>query len=256
MKQFDVEEQQCIDHILNIGQSSNGVLTNVFADVLFGNGVAVNLDSGDILYNHEKYKNIDDILSIQRIIIKRALLIKYLEEHNYIYIINDSPETIPFIGDKFNDSIVQKLPTDIADIIRRTTYRIYADSSLQAFTNQNFKTTDEIIIEESKLQTEYAKIQSEESKKQTQSAQKQTILSWIALVCAIITAIASIVVPIKLNKCSKVEEYQDGVLHYLNQTNTTIVQSTNGLKNDMDSIKNIGSEIVKQNEILIKTNEK
>ena len=130
MKQFDAQEQQWIREISQIGESDEAVLTNVFDDVLFNKGVAINLDSGDLLYDMEKYQNVNDIVAIQKIIIKRALLIKYLEEHHYIYIINDSPESISVVGDKFKTSIAQKLPTEIADILRRTTYRIYADSSL------------------------------------------------------------------------------------------------------------------------------
>jgi hypothetical protein len=157
MKQFDAQEQHWIWQICQIGESDNAVLTNVFADVLFNKGVAINLDSGDLLYDWEKYKELNNIIAIQKIIIKRALLIKYLEEHNYIYIINDSPDSIPVVGDTFETSIVQKLPTEIADILRRTTYRIYVDSSLRAFINQSFKTTDEITIEEAKKQTKYAR---------------------------------------------------------------------------------------------------
>ena len=157
MKQFDAQEQHWIWQICQIGESDNAVLTNVFADVLFDKGVAINLESGDLLYDWEKYKELNNIIAIQKIIIKRALLIKYLEEHNYIYIINDSPDSIPVVGDTFETSIVQKLPTEIADILRRTTYRIYVDSSLRAFINQSFKTTDEITIEEAKKQTKYAR---------------------------------------------------------------------------------------------------
>lgn len=157
MKQFDAQEQQWIREISQIGESDEAVLTNVFDDVLFNKGVAINLDSGDLLYDMEKYQNVNDIVAIQKIIIKRALLIKYLEEHHYIYIINDSPESISVVGDKFKTSIAQKLPTEIADILRRTTYRIYADSSLRAFVGQSFKTTDEITIEEAREQTKYAR---------------------------------------------------------------------------------------------------
>lgn len=157
MKQFDAQEQHWIWQIYQIGESDNAVLTNVFADVLFNNGVAINLDSGDLLYDWEKYNELNNIIAIQKIIIKRALLIKYLEEHNYIYIINDSPNSIPVVGDIFETSIVQKLPTEIADILRRITYRIYVDSSLRAFIDQSFKTTDEITIEEAKKQTKYAR---------------------------------------------------------------------------------------------------
>lgn len=157
MKQFDAQEQHWIWQICQIGESDNAVLTNVFADVLFNKGVAINLDSGDLLYDMEKYQNVNDIVAIQKNIIKRALLIKFLEEHYYIYIINDSPDLIPIVGDRFNTSISQKLPTEIADILRRTTYRIYVDSSLRAFINQSFKTTDEITIDEAKKQTRYAR---------------------------------------------------------------------------------------------------
>ena len=157
MKQFDLEEKQCIAKIHQIGNSTNGVLTNVFEDVLFNKGVAINLDNGYLLYDLEKYSDVNNILDIQRFIIKRALLIKYLEEHNYIYIINDSSAPISIIGDSFTTPLIQKLPTDITDILRRTTYRIYADSSLRAFIGQSFKTTDEITIEEAQKQTKYAK---------------------------------------------------------------------------------------------------
>mgnify|MGYP003448069564 CR=1 FL=1 len=66
-------------------------------------------------------------------------------------------KSISVVGDKFKTSIAQKLPTEIADILRRTTYRIYVDSSLRAFIDQSFKTTDEITIEEAKKQTKYAR---------------------------------------------------------------------------------------------------
>ena len=157
MKQFDAQEQQWIWQIYQIGESDNAVLTNVFYDVLFDKGVAINLDSGDLLYDMEKYQNVNDIVAIQKNIIKRALLLKYLEEHHYIYIINDSPDLPPIVGDRFNTSISQKLPTEIADILRRITYRIYVDSSLRAFINQSFKTTDEIAIDEAKKQTKHAR---------------------------------------------------------------------------------------------------
>jgi hypothetical protein len=159
MKQFDLEEKKCIEKICKIAESKSGVLTNVFEDVLFGHGIAFDLARGAILYDIEKYENkIEDILLIQKIIIKRALLIKYLERNNYLYIIIDSvTEPLSQIGDSFKTSILQELPTDIADILRRTTYLVYIDSSLKDFISNNFKTIDDISIEEAKEQTKLAR---------------------------------------------------------------------------------------------------
>ena len=233
MKQFDAQEQHWILQICQIGESDNAVLTNVFADVLSNKGVAINLDSGDLLYDWEKYKELNNIISIQKIIIKRALLIKYLEEHHYIYIINDSPESILRIGDKFETPIVQKLPTEIADILRRTMYRIYVDSTLRAFISQSFKTTDEITIEE--------------AQKQTKSAKVQTNLAWGALACSIITILLSLTLP----RCSDDDLYHDEVLRQIGCTNTIIKESFHNLDAHADSLVTIGNIVVLHTDSII-----
>lgn len=262
MKHFSTEDQKLILKIWQIGQSDNAVLTNIFEDVLFGKGIAFDLTQGAILYEYEKYKgDISTLMAVQKVIIQRALIIKYLEENNYIYIINDgnSSENFPTIGDtRIANPVSQILPTDIADIVRRTLYRIYADNSLLDFIHLEYKTPDDIVIEEARNQTEEARKQTEEARKQTKAAQEQTdeakeqtSTALKALKYSILACVISFAVPFILSKSSHQEEKHAEVINTINSVNSSLINGTEQVSAHIDSVN--ASEIyqIQQNDSII-----
>lgn len=152
-KQFSDREKALIRSIYNAKDSNNYVLANVFQRWIDAPGIRFDLTNGQLVYDYERYKDSDSILNIKKEIISVALLVKYLEDNGYIYIIQDetSGEQPPYIGAaKMSTPLVVPIPQDIAQIIRRTLYTIYVSYSLIFFVENGFKTYEDLQLEGAK----------------------------------------------------------------------------------------------------------
>lgn len=239
MKKFSAEELNIIKQIYDNKDNATYVVTNIFMDIVFGHGIAFNITTGEILYEFSKH-NIGEILAIQKIVINRALLIKYLEENKYIYLINDGSSvggTAP-VGDTITTPIVQTLPTEIADILRRTRYRVLVDYSLISFINNGFKTQDDIQIEEAKKQTIISK----------------NTLRWSvgASFLALFTFLANVIIPLA-TRINYSKEVVDPICKSIETINVNVKDDSDVhiIITQLDSLLNVENRIIGQNMQLI-----
>ena len=199
MKHFTQREKNIIIGIQQGTNFDSYVLTNAFADLLYDKGVAFDSLKGFLQYDGSKY-NISSILQVERDLIETALLIQYLIDNQYIYLIKDSKEPpLPWIGDPRSNPVGKAIPKDIADIINNSQVRIFAMSSLADLVEDDFKTYEEKQLLLAQEQLNVASGSLEEAKKQSSSAKRTLRWSIAACIIAILTLLASILVP----SCSK-----------------------------------------------------
>ena len=300
MKTFNLREQKIVKYIVYNRNSNTFVLANVFNQWFDQTGVSFNVDTGEIIYDLNSDVDVDRIFKDEHGIIEVALLVKYLVDKGYIYVIQDSKGEIDIkkLGRNFSGTnILHTLPKDIAKIIKQSLFRVFVTNDLIEFVNHDFqsietrqllsavsqltqaqkqleiaqkqlattekqtnelqKQTNEVHeqtnkiqqqLDEAKVQTKLVEKQSQEAQEQTKSAKKQTYLAWWALICAIATFIATIIVP----RCSNEDLYHDEILRHLDQTNTIVTESFENLNAHADSLIAIGEIGVAQTDSMIK----
>lgn len=158
MKHFTQKEKNIICGIIEGAAFDTYVLTNAFNEVLNGKGVAFDSEKGFLQYDPSKYyNNISAILQVERDFIETALLIKYLVEHQYIYIIKDSQEPpLPWVGDTIINPIGKQIPADIAEIFVNSCARIVVLNRLLDLRNNKFCTYEELQLIWARRQTIFA----------------------------------------------------------------------------------------------------
>lgn len=174
-KQFSDREKKLISSICYGSQFNTYVLTSAFEEWLFNKkGICFDLEKGQLVYDLDIYQEVDDILNIKKEIIKVALLLKYLEDNNYIYIIQDktSSEDPRYVGTKKIKTPIQiPLPNEIAFIIRRSLYNVIASYDLIQLVSNGFKTYEDLQLEAASKQLEASRNQLASSIQQALSAQ-------------------------------------------------------------------------------------
>ena len=140
MRQFTTDEKNLIrDFVWKAEDSATFVLTNIFND--WFNGTDLAFDGESLLYD----QNIgaDQLLIYEKSIIFRALLIKYLIDNAYIYIVADGSTVNPTntIGDLENEKLTAKkqLPRDVADILGNVNNRVFVTENLRILVTNDFK---------------------------------------------------------------------------------------------------------------------
>lgn len=193
-KQFSNEEKQLIRSILYGSTHNTYVLTNAFNEWLQKRpGIRFDLKKGMLIFDRNIYTNSDDILNIKKSIIKTALLLKYLEDNSYIYIIQDetSTSTPQFVGAlNISTPLQVPLPKEIAFIIQRTLYNIAASYDLIQLVENGFKTYEDLQLIQASTTLEASKI--------------QIRVSVASLFVAVLTLICSVVI----SQCSNRSQNQ------------------------------------------------
>ena len=182
-KQFSDREKRIINYNYLHRNEPTFVLTNVFNEWFDRRGVSFDLETGEITYGLQNLSdaNVNNILNDENGIIEIALLIKYLVDNGYIYLIKKDKEDLP---EKLNGSwnkysISNPLPKDIVDIIRQTFRRVCVSYDLISFVENGFKTYED-------LQLSQAAITLNTSKSQLRIGRWSLIVSAIALVCTLL----------------------------------------------------------------------
>lgn len=253
MKQFSQEEKQLIYSIYQAKDSNNYVLANIFNNWLFGEqAVGFDFEKNIMLFDFSKNPSVDDTLDIQKDIIHTALLVKYLEQEGYIYIIEDNATVnkSTTLGPSFKKSLIVNLPPDIMNIISRTTCRVYVSYALIQLVENDFKTYEELQLiasnnqlktssqqlSASEAQLEEVRQQTNEAKEQTIEAKIQTKKSTGSLVFSGLTFLASLITPLIISKCNGDMVYHENVMTAIAQIDTTINETTNKISNHLDTI--------------------
>lgn len=201
MKHFTQREQNIIRGILSGAAYDSYVLTNAFMDLLDGKGVAFDSQKGFLQFDNSKY-NVSSILQVEQEFIETALLIQYLINNQYIYLIIDSQEPpLPWIGDALKNPIGKQIPRDIADIFLNSFVRIVVLNKLEDLVSNNFLTYEEQQLCIAQQQLDIAAGSLREAHKQTKSAKIAMGASVVACFIAILTLLATVLAP----SCSRCE---------------------------------------------------
>lgn len=194
MKQFTEREKRIINGILHGVASDSYILTNAFMDILDNKGIAFESKTRCLLFDSERKYGVSDILQFERDFIETALLIQYLINHQYIYIIKDNNEQpLPIIGDQSKQYIAKEIPQDIAEIFFITQNRIVAMNKLYDLANNNFLTYEGKQLDSASLQLKSSVEQLNEAKSQSRAAKVTTWISIATCVAAILTLIIQII---------------------------------------------------------------
>lgn len=284
-KHFSDREKHIIRFICNHRDDPSFVLVNVFNQWFNNTGVSFDVETGDVVYGYGDFSevNVNKILSDENGIIEIALLIKYLEDNNYIYLVRKAKEDLPKKpkGNWAKLTIANELPQDIAELIRHTFRRVYVSYDLVHFVDNGFKTYEEAQLEnaaeqlktsnisllaskenvdvakqlvnttqeqlkELRKQTIKVKEQADEAKDQTKEVQKQTKYSRTTLCISIAAIFVSIILPFMLPRCTGEKDYQEDMQKSLHYTNTIIVNSTDSICNKLDSLYLKSDSLYKQ----------
>lgn len=184
MKTFNLKEQQILEYIVRNRNSNTFVLANVFNQWFDQTGVSFNVDTGAIIYDLNGDVDIDRILKDEHGIIEVALLVKYLVDKGYIYVIKDSKGEIDIkkLGKNLSGTnIFHTLPKDIVTIIKQSLYRVFVANDLVELVNNEFQSieTRQMLLAISQLtqaqeQLNVSQKQLTEVRKQTCELKKQT----------------------------------------------------------------------------------
>lgn len=227
VKQFSNKERDIISYIYNNRQNNTFVLTNVFNRWFDRTGVSFNSETGDIIYSIQNLNqiNVDSILSDETGIIEVALLVKYLVDHEYIYLIKKEKEDLPqkLGGTWSNLTITNTLPSDIVDIIRQTFRRIYVSYDLISFVENGFRTYED-------RQLIQASENLEASQKQIRISRGSLWVSALTLVCTLIMS--------QCSNCSQ-NKHDEAVLNAIARVQTNFCTLNN--KNTLELCTHIDS---------------
>ena len=195
MRQFSNQEKELIYSIYENRNSNNYVLANVFNKWIFAeNAVSFDFSKSTMMFEFSKNPTVDTTLDIQRDIIKTALLIKFLQDEGYIYLIEDNAtinKPITF-GPIFNQSLSVNLPSDINNIIYHTLNRVFVSYALIQLVENDFMTYEELQLQSANNQLKAAAGQLNEAKSQSRTARITMWLTAITCFLAICTFIAQL----------------------------------------------------------------
>lgn len=184
-KQFSSKEKHILQFIYLHRNDPTFVLVNVFNEWFDRAGVSFDVETGDILYSLQDINEADvyKMLSDESGIVEIALLIKYLVDNHYIYLIEKDKEDLPkkLGGNWSRLTISNKLPPAIVEIIRQTFRRLYVSYDLIFFVENGFKTDED-------LQLLKASENLKASKKQIYISRWSLAVSALALVCTLIVS--------------------------------------------------------------------
>ena len=182
-KQFSDREKALIISIYKAKDSNTYALMSVFSQWLDPRGgIRFSLEDVDLVYDLNIFKESNDVLTIKKEIIRVALLIKYLEDEGYIYIIQDESSTDlpPYVGaQEIQRPLQVALPPEISYIISRSLYNIYVSYDLIYFVENGFRTDED-------LQLIQASKNLDASNKQIRISRGSLVVSTLTLLCTLL----------------------------------------------------------------------
>lgn len=182
-KQFSDKEKRIIKYIYLHRDDPTFVLANVFYEWFDRSWESLDLITGEVEHGIQDINDarVYDILSEETRIIEVALLIKYLVDKGYIYLIIKDKEDLPrkLGANRSKISVANSLPKDIVDIVRQAFRRVYVSYDLVFFVEHEFKTYED-------LQLTQAAENLEASQKQIRISRGSLLVSTLTLVCTLI----------------------------------------------------------------------
>ncbi len=163
MRKFSPKEQSTIRNLVK--QASNSlsyVLANAYNDIFYQHKVEYN--NGSLIFYSADISKIttNNILAVEKEIIDTSFLLDYLKENRYIHIIeDDSQNQLDSIGGFCKDglqSISKNLDAKTSNIIvEALNHRVFISEDLVQLVNNDFKTIEEMALDEAREQTKYSR---------------------------------------------------------------------------------------------------
>ena len=175
---FTKYEQETIKTIVtHAEQSLTYLLVNVYNDIFDYTNVEYKNNHLHFYYSGKELDqlNSDSTLYVQNEVIVKTLLLKYLEENRYIYLIEDkniqNPTTSIELANKSGKeyNLLVDLPDEIASFLNNVHKRVIVSEELKALVYNNFISPEEKLIEASKEQVEKITIQTIQLESQRQA---------------------------------------------------------------------------------------
>lgn len=235
MRNLSEREKEIINNILFRSEERNCDwvdLSGIYLHIFWNNKASYN--SGSLYLPYDNC-NDEDSINFYREILETTILLKQLEENRYIHIMEKSMDSNKLKGryicsDKpLPQGYTLKLSPEVSQIFDDANNKqLFVSQRLRTLVSNDFKTYEDIQLEEAKKQTKSA----QDSLKE---AQRQTRWSIGAVCLSILTLIASIVMPIILSKCST-----DPIENKMEKSQFDSIQSKqNELINTLYPLKNI-----------------
>lgn len=237
MRKFNDKEKEIIKSIYNnYNKSTSGyVLFNVFYNELYSLGAFY--CNGNFVVDQAKQ---NEIRSIEIRIMDVYSLLSFLERNGYILLEDSSlPTSACNIPNFIEKSIKCSLSKECGEFIEKTRSRkLFITTKFIELVSNDFKTYEEIQLEEARKQTESASASLAEAREQTEKANTQTYLSIIAVVLSVIAIIVSFFVSSKLDQeqFNTIQMKQNELIKTLNEIkisqidNDSLIKKLNELK--------------------------
>lgn len=273
MGRYSKKEQTIIKQIIELGKNTscaNEMLFSVYMPILKYNQVNVD-DSG--LYFDATHTQ-ETIIEIEYNIASISLLIDDLIKNRLITLVKVGLN-VPFSYMPFrNNNLHDEIDSSIFDILKDSFYsKVFVSQELHDLVSNDFRTYEDIQLEEARKQTNianeslkeaskqtksaYASL--EEARKQSESAKFQTGLSIGAVLLSIGAIIASIIVPrvtpstIDNSQFDSIQIKQNELINTLKElkaiqiTNDSMIKELNLANQSIDEISNTLKEVKELN---------
>lgn len=181
MRKFTEKEKKIIKKIVNEDRgkvrsfSAQTVYAEVFRDL--NNSIGIDLNEG-VFYYYSNNNDLNNLTSAEQELIDTTLLLQYLDRLNLLVFTEDCEECIGINNARSGTSQKKIIPQEIQLLIKRyLNCKIYISSLLIDIVENDFKSLEELALDE--------------AKKQTFKTKKQIRNSWIAIGVSILAVILS-----------------------------------------------------------------
>lgn len=230
MRHFSATEKTTIKSIVEQSSSSQYILINAYGDIFYSKKVEFDHKNCQLVFYRDiDSVELDDILSVEHEILERSILIKYLIDNRYIYLIDDnSVNEITSIGGFLKDGLIpikKDISKEVSDILYKcANHRVFVGQDLIELYKNGYKSIEDAAIDEAREQTKLSK--------------RTLFVSILALLFSIILPFLSKIIKddikISEDQYSPFIESQQKELDIFESIETSVA----GVTSSMDSIKN------------------
>lgn len=228
MRHFSETEIKTIKSIVEQSSTSQYVLINAYGDIFYSKKVEFDHNNCQLVFYRDDIESVklDEILAIEHEILERSILIKYLIDNRYIYLIDDNSENeITSVGGFLKDGLIsirKDISKEVSDILYKcANHRVFVGQDLIALFKNGFISIEDATLAEARTQTK---------------------ISRYTLFVSALALLLSILLPLLYNKDVNVSVDQYSPIIKSHQTGLEIIESIKndvaGVSSSMDSISN------------------
>lgn len=198
MRRFSEKEKENIRILCEEARDSHAIILpiNLLYDTLKKNRVSYTVGADTLAFHWGKEKvEIGRVIAVENSILEVSLLLDYLEKNGLIKYIEDQntikgrkPITVGIKAPEHILTVFKTIDPIISEqLSKASTYRVYVGQTLRELVNNNFKTYEDLALDESIKQTAIAGKTLKNSLKTLKKAKDQTRYALLAVIIAIVT---------------------------------------------------------------------